>query len=66
MLPGIGLIVAIYAITRLTQVPIEQWDNRPRALLLAAISLPGILGIGFIGLNLIFSGASASGLIPTK
>lgn len=55
MIPIIGLILAIYSIARLVQIPIEnmppEWDGR--WVILAVISAPAILVIAFLSLLLL-------------
>lgn len=55
MIPIIGLILAIYSIARLVQIPIEnmpsEWDYR--WVILAVISAPAILVIAFLSLLLL-------------
>lgn len=67
MLQVIGLIVAVYAIVRVLQVPIEMtatkeiWLGMPfmvRFIILTAISGGGLLVLGILSLMLLFSGSS--------
>lgn len=56
MIPTVGLIVAIYAIARLIQVPIEASSSTNRWVWLLLIALPAVAAIGLLGLELLFSG----------
>lgn len=58
MIPLVGLMVATYAIARLVQVPIEAASFRQRWLVLALVSAPSILIIGYLAVELLFSGSS--------
>jgi hypothetical protein len=58
MIPTVGLIVAIYAIARLLQVPLESSESKRRGLWLFLISAPAILAIGFLAFALLQSGTS--------
>ena len=69
MLQVIGLIVAVYAMIRVVQVPIEmtatkeEWLGVPfkvRFFVLSAISLAGLMALGLLTLILLFSGSSSS------
>lgn len=57
MIPAVGLIVAVYAIARLLQVPIEALPIKARWLLLAIISVPAIIAIAYIAASLVLAGA---------
>ena len=58
MIPTIGVIVAIYGIARLMQVPLEYGDGKNRGALMW-ISIGGILGIAFFTLALLGIGGSS-------
>jgi len=67
MLQVIGLIVAVYAMIRVIQIPIEmtatqdQWLGLPfnvRLFILAGISGLGLLILGVLTLMLLFSGST--------
>ena len=58
MIPTVGLIVAVYAIARLIQVPLESSDVKRRARWLFAISAPAVLAIAFLAFALVQSGTS--------
>jgi hypothetical protein len=53
MIPTIGLIVAIYAITRLVQVPLENTGGKWRWGVLLLISAPAVIAIALLGWGLI-------------
>jgi hypothetical protein len=55
VIPTIGLIVAIYAVARLLQVPIEHRDSDKRYPL-RTISIIAVALIALLSLSLIFSG----------
>jgi hypothetical protein len=57
MIPTLGLIVAVYALARLIQVPVEHWETKHRWTLLL-ISLPAIAIIALLALLLMASGLS--------
>lgn len=66
MLQIIGLIVAVYAMVRVIQVPIEmtatkdEWLGLPfktRFFILAGISGAGLIALGFLTLLLLVSGS---------
>lgn len=66
MLQIIGLIVAVYAMVRVIQVPIEmtatkdEWLGLPfkvRFFILAGISGAGLMALGFLTLLLLASGS---------
>jgi hypothetical protein len=67
MIPNIGLIVAMYAICRLVQVPIEATARQekwlglpllPRWVALATVSVVGIMVIGLLALVLLIGSAA--------
>lgn len=67
MLQVIGLIVAVYAMIRVVQVPIEmtatkeEWLGMPfkvRFIILTAISVCGLFLLGILTIILLLSGAS--------
>ena len=62
MIPTVGLIVAIYAIARLLQVPIESSASTSRWVWLLLITLPAIVAIGFLGVSLVVVGTDLSPL----
>lgn len=62
MIPTIGLIVAIYAVARLLQVPIEHRDEETKRPHLWAITIPAVILIGLLALSLAFSGVE----LPTR
>lgn len=57
MIPTLGLIVAIYAIARLLQVPIEASTLNNRWIWLLLISVPALIAIGVLALDLLLSGS---------
>lgn len=68
MLQIIGLIVAVYAMVRVVQVPIEmtatreEWLGIPfkvRFFILSGISLAGLMALGLLTLLLLLSGTSS-------
>ncbi len=70
MLQVIGLIVAVYAMIRVLQVPIEmtatkeEWLGFPfnvRFFILAGISLVGLMVLGLLTLILLASGSPSPG-----
>lgn len=70
MLQVIGLIVAVYAMVRVVQVPIEmtstkeEWLGLPftvRFFILAGISAAGLLVLGILTLMLLASGSDMPG-----
>ncbi len=62
MIPLVGMIVAVYAMARLLQVPVEavRTDTGPRIAWLWLVSVPALLIIAFLAVTLMFSGASAT------
>ena len=62
MLQLVGLIVAVYTVVRLLQVPIEHSQAHAKTALLSILSGLGVLVIGFLTLGLLFSGADLSTL----
>ena len=63
MIPILGLIVAVYAVARLIQVPIEASAHPRKTLLLLIVSLPAMLAIGVMALGLLITGIDTSGVI---
>jgi len=62
MLPAIGLIVAIYAVARLLQVPIEHSQNKNKVQLLLLITFVAGGAIILFALDLWAAGMSSSRL----
>jgi len=62
MIQLIGLIIAIYAVARLLQVPIEHMTSDNRRTLLWIIAVPAIGVILLLTAVLLFSGAMPPGL----
>lgn len=60
MIPTLALIVAIYAIVRLLQVPIEASAMEKRAVILWILSIPAALAIGLLALDLIMTAAQSN------
>lgn len=56
MIQIVGLIVAVYAVARLLQVPLEASTWHKREVVLWLISLGGIVGIGGLTLMLLLAG----------
>lgn len=62
MLQVIGLIVVVYAIARLLQIPLETPAKGSREAFIWIISILAILAIGILAMMLMVSGAAAPGL----
>jgi hypothetical protein len=60
LLPDIGAIVAVYAVARLVQIPIEASGFPRRWLALLVVSLIGIALIGFAFVDLMMRGTDLS------
>ena len=58
MIPNIGLMLAVYAIARLLQVPLEASPLERRWIGLLSISIPAILIIAFLALDLVLSSSN--------
>lgn len=64
MIPILGLIVAIYAVARLLQVPIEASHIKYAWIWLLLISVPAILGVTFLAVSLLLSGVDVRPDVP--
>lgn len=62
MLQLVGLIVAVYAVVRLLQVPLEQSKLEKKVLLLFLLSGAGVVAIGLLTIGLLLSGADVATL----
>jgi hypothetical protein len=60
MIPTLGFIVATYALARLLQVPIENSRSEVRWVALLVISIPSMLVISFLALDLFISGSRST------
>lgn len=63
MIPIIGLLIAVYAVARLLQVPLEQSAHPRKVLLLFLISLPAIIAIAVMALGLLITSIDQHGII---
>lgn len=55
MLQVIGLIIAVYTLIRLMQIPIEHGKDEKKSRTLAVLSWIGIILIGLLTLDLVLS-----------
>ena len=55
MIQIVGLLVAVYAVARLLQVPIEHSAHHRKDIWLWVIALVGIMGIGLLSFVLLFA-----------
>lgn len=62
MLQLVGLIVAVYTVVRLVQIPIEHSKLEKKALLLFLLSGVGVVAIGLLTIGLLLSGADMATL----
>jgi NADH:ubiquinone oxidoreductase subunit 6 (subunit J) len=60
MIQIVGLIVAVYAVARLLQVPIEHSTASNRQQLLWLLTVGGVLAIGLLTLMLLSAGVDPS------
>lgn len=60
MIQIIGLIMAVYCVARLIQVPLEVGQVNPRAALIGVVSIVAIGVIGLLTVVLLFSGMPSS------
>lgn len=63
MIPAIGMIIAVYAIARLLQVPLEQSKSENREWFLWTISLLAILLIGWFSIRLWMNQSGAADML---
>lgn len=61
MIPIVGTIVAIYAITRLILVAVENSEAKNKSIVITALIVLPVLAIGFLAVVLNLSSASTSG-----
>lgn len=62
MLQLVGLIVAVYTVVRLVQVPIEHSQAHAKIALLSVLSALGVAVIALLTAGLLLSGADLSTL----
>ena len=55
MIQIVGLLVAVYAVARLLQAPIEHSAHHRKDIWLWVIALVGIMGIGLLSFVLLFA-----------
>jgi len=63
VIPAIGMIIAVYAVARLLQVPIEQSREDNRQWLLWTVSLVAILAIVWFSVGILTSSSEVADMM---